>query len=121
MYKIHVFVIDANLVDSLAQTRAEATRLAHSRYSLVSPEQAKAWMPDTKVVDEDGKPKVVYHHTENNFTQFDLGKSRRSMDIQGFFFYDNPTAGEEYGSVSYPCYLNITRHWGLTPPTSTHP
>ena len=69
---------------------------------------AAAAMPDTKIVDEDGLPKVVYHRTENIFTEFDLGSSRKSMDIQGFFFYDDPNAGEEYGRRVYPCFLNIT-------------
>ena len=61
----------------------------------------------SKIVDENGEPLVVYHHTENNIDAFDRSKARTSMDVQGFFFYDDPHAGDEYGSRTYPVYLNI--------------
>ena len=40
----------------------------------------KRWFGDSKVVDEEGKPLVVYHATDADFTVFDrdkLGKNRR--------------------------------------------
>ena len=42
--------------------------------------QFKRWFGDSKVVDRDGEPLVVYHATDADFTVFDrdkLGKNRR--------------------------------------------
>ena len=42
--------------------------------------QFKRWFGDSKVMDEEGKPLVVYHATDADFTVFDrdkLGKNRR--------------------------------------------
>ena len=42
--------------------------------------QFKRWFGDSKVVDRDGEPLVVYHATDAEFTVFDrdkLGKNRR--------------------------------------------
>ena len=36
--------------------------------------QFKRWFGDSKVVDEDGKPLVVYHGTDADFTVFDREK-----------------------------------------------
>ena len=35
----------------------------------------KAWFGDSKVVDTEGKPLVVYHYTNNSFTTFDISKA----------------------------------------------
>ncbi|MBQ7728047.1 MAG: hypothetical protein IJT60_05665 [Clostridia bacterium] len=71
-------------------------------------EAQREFFKDSKVVDENGKLMPMYHHTENQFTKFDLSKARRSMDIQGFYFYPDNVSGEEYGSRSMKVYLNIT-------------
>lgn len=79
----------------------------------------RAWFGDSKVVDADGKPLVVYHGTtKGNFTTFDRLKSTEwrspSMDTVGSWFSDNPSdnggagmyaAGGE--STIYPVYLSI--------------
>lgn len=39
--------------------------------SVTETQQFKRWFGDSKVVNEDGTPKVVYHQTENDFTVFD--------------------------------------------------
>ena len=51
-----------------------------------------------------------YHHTETDgepFTKFDLGKARKSMDVQGFYFYNDSHAGDEYGSQTYDVFLKM--------------
>lgn len=75
----------------------------------MSSAEAKTLMPNTKVVDERGNPIVVYHRTGSDFDKFDLGKARKSMDIQGFFFYADENAGAEYGKRVIPAYLDITK------------
>ncbi len=61
----------------------------------------------SKVVDEEGKPLVVYHGTDAEFTVFNRTKGRSNMDIQGMFFspYDADSAG--YGSRVGAYYLNL--------------
>ena len=52
-------------------------------------EAAKLAMPNTKVVDEDGNPKVVYHGSTAMFTVFDksrIGSATGTADGRGFYF-----------------------------------
>ena len=46
---------------------------------IFSPEQAKKIIPKTKVVDESGNPKLMYHGTAQNIQEFDPGKSGASF------------------------------------------
>lgn len=62
------------------------------------------WFGDSKVVDEDGKPLVVYHGTTGDITQFD--ESRRGENTQaesagmGFFFSDHERTAESYANYA---------------------
>ena len=54
-------------------------------------EAAARAMPDTKVVGEDGLPKVVYHATPEKFTAFDKDKifsTNSATFMEGFYFSD---------------------------------
>ncbi len=51
----------------------------------LTPQQQK-YFKDSKVRDEDGNLRVVYHGTDQDFTVFDRTKGRANMDIQGMFF-----------------------------------
>ena len=55
----------------------------------------KAWFGDSKVVDEDGEPLVLFHGTADSFDQFtfqDLGDDRK----EAAFFSDNPDVAAGY-------------------------
>ena len=69
--------------------------------------QFKRWFKDSKVVDEDGKPLIVYHGSDADFNAFDMTKGRANMDIQGAFFspWDDDAAG--YGGNVKAFYLSI--------------
>lgn len=69
--------------------------------------QFKRWFKDSKVVDEDGKPLIVYHGSDADFNAFDMTKGRANMDIQGAFFspWDDDAAG--YGGNVRAFYLSI--------------
>ena len=58
--------------------------------------QFKEWFRKSKVVDEAGKPLVVYHGADSDFTVFDMDKTRLNMDIRGAFF--SPYEDEPVGS-----------------------
>lgn len=50
-----------------------------------------AWFGDSKVVDADGKPRVVYHGTTNDFDTFDRSRSNIESDMgAGFYFSNTP-------------------------------
>lgn len=65
---------------------------------MVSPEESsknfKNWFGDSKVLDEAGKPLVVYHGTSSDFSEFDPKKSGQTYgsDKKGIFFAEDPNA-----------------------------
>lgn len=80
----------------------------------------KKWFGDSKVVDENGYPLVVYHGTREDFDEFDIETigDTFAADERGFFFTDNPKWASDYAkSTSYgmpadggsviPAYLSI--------------
>ena len=72
----------------------------------LSPEQQE-YFADSKIRDEDGNLRVVYHGTEEKFTVFDRTKGRANMDIQGMFFSPWEDDAGGYGGTVKAYYLNI--------------
>jgi hypothetical protein len=96
----------------------------------------KAWFGDSKVIDENGNPKVVYHGTAKDFDSFDkrqIGKNFRVSEL-GFYFtnqantamYNTGTSASEYafnsqekgystldGANVIPAYLRIENPFEL--------
>ena len=61
----------------------------------------KEWFGDSKVVDADGKPLVVYHGTDQDFSTFDAGKAGTNTGNygwygRGFSFSTNPDIASGY-------------------------
>ena len=57
----------------------------------------KAWFGDSKVVDSDGKPLVVYHGTNGDITAFDASKVKgRFPNSEGFYFTSMPLHASVY-------------------------
>lgn len=60
-----------------------------------------AWFGDSKVVDAEGRPLVVYHGTLDNIDQFDrsrLGENTQAESARaGFFFTSDPDVAASYG------------------------
>lgn len=90
----------------------------------------KRWFGDSKVVDKDGKPLVVYHGTTANFSEFD--KKFNAEYAPDFYFTDTPevanyatgTVETEWfpdGSNLMPVYLSmknplvVDMEWGHVP------
>ena len=79
----------------------------------------KAWFGDSKVVDENGKPLVVYHGTPTDFSAFNIDSPRNMMadrTAQGFYFTRDPEDAERYGVIRHrpnaggqimPVYLSV--------------
>lgn len=77
------------------------------------------WFGDSKVVDEQGRPLVVYHGTNAEFDTFDtkrIGKQDYGFYGKGFYFTENKYVAEDYAKSSafdegepivMPVYLNL--------------
>lgn len=70
----------------------------------------------SKIVDENGEPRVVYHYTDEDFSVFDkkaIGQKDIGDSGVGFYFtpqYDPSEDGywvQQYGDTIMPAYLNI--------------
>lgn len=97
--------LDAPYLDAVARgDMATAERLVR--------EAAAIAMPNTKVVDEDGLPKIVEHSTWNDdFYTFDinhLGESSGDEGVYGAgFYFGNVGETELYGDRAIQVYLNL--------------
>lgn len=64
---------------------------------LVRERNFRNWFGDSKMVDEEGKPLVVYHGTGRNFESFDPSASpKNSYSLRGIYTAKNPRTAEEY-------------------------
>ena len=78
-----------------------------SEGNTLTPEQQE-FFKDSKVRDENGNLKVMYHGTTASFTTFDKKKARSSGYYgSGFYFTDSNSHAKQYGN-QYKVYLNIT-------------
>ncbi len=85
----------------------------HSASSVSAPTATQAfkqWFGDSRVVDGNGGPLVLYHGTDANFTAFDA----RSWE-GGAFFTTNRTGAQQYGSKVMSVYLSIENPLEVSP------
>lgn len=76
--------------------------------------QFKEWFGKSKVVDEEGKPLVVYHGSTADFTEFSYKFANRNgqADGRGFYFTDNRSFAEGYQNKDgklFEVYLSIQK------------
>jgi len=84
--------------------------------SITDSPEFKAWFGDSKVVDEDGNPLVVYHGTHESFSEF-KPSFKSGVDSeptqQQLFFTPNPEFAGGYayakGANIYPVYLKVEK------------
>jgi len=87
------------------------------KFSLKDNTAFTRWFGDSKIVNADGTPKVMYHGSQASFTAFDKKKARSSgLYGRGFYFTDSDTHAGQYGSL-YQVYLKVENP--LTPDGST--
>ena len=68
------------------------------------------WFGDSKVVDAEGRPLVVYHKTRADIEKFDkdkIGASDYGYAGRGFYFMPFPLSGLTYGDITMPVYLSL--------------
>lgn len=104
---------ESNQIKSVANEKP--TGDADIRYSLSADSQGRElsaeqrdYFKDSKIVDDNGSLKVMYHGSPETFTIFDKKKSKSSGTYgNGFYFTDSTSHAATYGE-SYEVYLNIT-------------
>lgn len=105
---------DINAYFDNGVTPEPPSTLGQFRYSLsedtegrtLSNEQ-KEYFKDSKIVDENGQLKVMYHGSPAQFTVFDKKKAKSSGYYgKGFYFSESESHAGQYGS-KYEVYLNI--------------
>jgi hypothetical protein len=84
--------------------------------SLATPE-FKQWFAASAAVDDNGKPKVLYHGTADDFTEFKAGEAGKNVRTPasktGFFFTDRPDVAQRYSEMrdgtqqTLPVYLSM--------------
>jgi hypothetical protein len=80
---------------------------------MFKPEQVKKILPETKIVDESGNPKLMYHGTREDFEQFEPGK-RNAVFASPDPEFTNAYAGELMGEFQSggnvrPVYVNTKK------------
>ncbi len=82
------------------------------KISQTETKQFKTWFGNSKVIDANGKPKIVYHGTNSNFNVFDPAKFNQNEQHgdyvgEAFFFADTIEKAQKYGNNVIPVYLSI--------------
>ena len=85
------------------------------KFSLRAPntKEFKQFFGDSKVVDENGEPLVVYHGTTKDFNEFVIAqKANRTNNPDGFYFTSDATEASDYAKRKdnasvMPVFLNI--------------
>ncbi len=96
--------VQNNIPSSLTSTASTDTYTVSQLFDLVK-SYDKNFKPGnaSKVVNDDGTPKVVYHGTNSDFSVFDITKSRSydetsDYDLPGFYFSENSEEAGSYGN-----------------------
>ena len=83
-------------------------RDSHGRWTGQADTSAfKAWFGNSKVVDSEGKPLVVYHGTDAVFDKFDASKQRGGDFGKGFYFTDSESRAHDFGKHAMASYLSL--------------
>jgi hypothetical protein len=72
------------------------------------------WFGDSKLIDTQGRPRVFYHGTDANFTEFSTSTIGQAQDGKlfagaGFYFADNQHDASGYGANVMATYLKSER------------
>lgn len=65
------------------------------------------WFGNSKCVDTQGRPLVVYHLSNNKFDTFDINWGNGGTWGNGFYFSSDKLGDFLYGAKEYVCYLKI--------------
>lgn len=77
------------------------------------------WFGDSKVVDEQGRPLVVYHSTKADFDTFKIlyHKTDEGLSGEGFYFTPSKEYSKRYGDKTLSLYLSVQNMLEIQPTT----
>lgn len=101
-----VLALAERMVNTISKGKGTGSRL-FSRADQTSTPEFKKWFGDSKVVDSNGKPLVVYHGTDADFTQFDA--SYDGYFGSGIYLTGNIEDAEQYGDNTMSLYAKIEK------------
>ena len=90
-------------------------KLNESKKDIIYSKEFKEWFGDwendpehsSKVVDKDGKPRILYHGTFQHFDTFDPTMGREASDIQGIYLSSDIKEAYGYGKNVRAFYVNM--------------
>ena len=90
-------------------------KLTESKEDMIYSNEFKEWFGDwendpensSKVVDENGKPLIMYHGTFQHFDTFDPSMGREATDIQGIYLTPDMEEASFYGNNVRAFYVNM--------------
>ena len=85
--------------------------------NLLDSPEFQEWFWDSKIIDENGKPLLVFHWSNSKFQQFNSeyswnksGKNRDSWFFwRGFYFTPHKNLSKKYWSFIYKCFLKVEK------------
>ncbi len=92
----------------LVRQPAASAQLSRRRNPQVDTPEFKRWFGDSKVVDENGDPLVVYHGTSKSFNQFNT-KSRSILLGSGSYFTTDPVEADNFTMSQWPALFGTTK------------
>ena len=112
---------DTVVVPDQSQFKSKVIPIAKEKMSLrEAPDtpEFKRWFGDSKVVNADGSPKVMYHGTNKDFNEFVIAeKANRTGMPDGFYFTSDAEDASRYakgdGASVMPVYLSIKNPFNL--------
>ena len=90
-------------------------KFTESKEDIIYSKEFKEWFGDwendpensSKVVDENGKPRILYHGTFQQFDTFDPSMGREATDIQGIYLTPDMEEASFYGNNVRAFYVNM--------------
>ena len=94
---------DGNVIPLSERFNEQNADIRFSRAPQTDTEQFKRWFGDSKIVNDDGTPKVMYHGTKGDFTVFDRSRSGENYGGYnaaggGFDFTDSERRARLWGA-----------------------
>lgn len=76
---------------------------------LINSNEFKKWFVNSKIVDENNKPIIMYHGSSNKFDTFDINSetNERTNNFAGFYFTPDKNYAERFSKNIYSCFLRI--------------
>ena len=84
----------------LKAPNGQPTNLNSVQYQMVRTPEFKNWFGDSKVIDENGEPLIVYHATGSDFDEFDTSNPKKGKLGIGAYFTPNMKKANVFSTLA---------------------